>query len=386
MKASRACYVIIATMENFITKFKRRLLIFGPVERLVSRVKRYCIFLTQNSKKNLLKWHMVRSCPLKLYDSGGAQVGHLLYVICGYSHQDEVHNSIEVLDLKSNRWKERIKTPDDMAQSHLAISTDGKRFIYIVSGQLGSQCSPAIRNGFIYDTKDKMWQNLPLLPEARYAATMQLWNGRLHIVGGSKEDRFAPSCDHWSLAVNGGKAIEQHWKVELPIPLGGCHRGSAIIDNAFYVFGSQQGDFTAIPGDPIYTCTHKTVEHYSTQVYVLNQGGRKWERMPDMPVSSTHTDYSVEIVGKKAILVGGQVYKDPFNFSLKLTDCVQSYDSENKTWKIIGHYPYRVKTLVTAYYDGWLYAVTGQRDTALYNASPLKVVNYAWRTKLDQKS
>lgn len=356
---------------------------FPLVDHSVYRIKCHWFFLTQNTKKNGFKWHIAKPCPLRLYDAGGVQIGHLLFIVCGYSKLDEVHNSMEVLNLKRNRWQQCIETPKDMAQSHLAICTDGQRFIYIVSGQLGFQCSPAIRKGFIYDTKNTTWERLPLLPEARYAATMQLWNGRLHLVGGSKEDRYTPSTDHWSIAVDGGKATETHWRKEPAIPLGGCHRGSAIIDNAFYVFGGQQGDFIAIPGDPNYTCTHKTDERYSTESYALHQGEREWQRLADMPVSSTHTDYSVAVVGKKAVLVGGQVYKDPFYFGLKLTDCVQAYDTANNTWEIIGRLPYRVKTVVTAYYDGWLYAMTGQRDVASFNASPGRVVNDAWRTRWD---
>jgi len=288
---------------------------------------------------------------------------------------------MEVLDLSRNTWQERLDTPKGMAQSHLAICTDGERFIYIVSGQLGPQCSPAIREGFCYDTRDKVWKDLPPLPEARYAATMQLWNGRLHIVGGSKQDRYTPASEHWSLAVKEGEATEAVWRVEPPIPLGGCHRGSAIMDNTLYVFGAQQGDYTAVPCDPHYTCTGATVEHYSTECYGLRQGDKEWIRLPDMPVSSTHIDYSTTVIGKKAVLVGGQVYKDLFDFSLKLTDCIQAYDIESGTWKVIGRLPYRVKTVVTAYHDGWLYAMTGQRDLFPWNASPGRVVNDVWRAR-----
>lgn len=371
------------TMKRLVKKLVKWLLTFSFIDHLVYRVVPYWISFTQDTKRNLFKWHIVPPCPLRLYDAGGVQIGHRLYIVCGYSNLDEVQNSMEVLNLERNRWENRIEAPEDMAQSHLAIGTDGQRFIYVVSGQHGSQCSPAIREGFIYDTKNETWGSLPLLPEARYAATMQLWNGRLHLVGGSKEDRYTPSMDHWSIAVDGGGATESNWRKELPIPLGGCHRGSAIIDNVFYVFGAQQGDFAAIPEDPKYTCTDATVEHYSTECYCLRQDASEWQRLPDMPVSSSHIDYSISVVGGTAVLVGGQVYKDPFSFSLKLTDCIQAYDTKNGTWKILGRLPYRIKTVVTGYHDGWLYAMTGQRGKSFSNASPGRVVNDVWRTRLD---
>lgn len=43
-------------------------------------------------------------------------------------------------------------------------------------------------------------------------------------MGGSKENRNTPSVDHWSLAVKNGKALEQEWHTEIPIPRGGPHR------------------------------------------------------------------------------------------------------------------------------------------------------------------
>lgn len=58
----------------------------------------------------------------------------------------------------------------------------------------------------------------------RYAPATQLWRGRLHVMGGSKENRHTPGLEHWSLAVKDGKALEQEWRTEIPIPRGGPHR------------------------------------------------------------------------------------------------------------------------------------------------------------------
>lgn len=58
----------------------------------------------------------------------------------------------------------------------------------------------------------------------RYAPATQLWRGRLHVMGGSKENRHTPGVDHWSIAVKDGKALEKKWRKEVPIPRGGPHR------------------------------------------------------------------------------------------------------------------------------------------------------------------
>lgn len=43
-------------------------------------------------------------------------------------------------------------------------------------------------------------------------------------MGGSKENRYTPATEHWSIAVKDGKPLEKQWRQEIPIPRGGQHR------------------------------------------------------------------------------------------------------------------------------------------------------------------
>lgn len=43
-------------------------------------------------------------------------------------------------------------------------------------------------------------------------------------MGGSQENRHTPALEHWSIAVRNGKAVENEWRSEIPIPRGGPHR------------------------------------------------------------------------------------------------------------------------------------------------------------------
>jgi hypothetical protein len=73
----------------------------------------------------------------------------------------------------------------------------------------------------------------------RYAPATQLWRGRLHVMGGSKENRHTPGLDHWSLAVKDGKALEKQWRTEIPIPRGGPHRWAYYSDSCSFVSGQR---------------------------------------------------------------------------------------------------------------------------------------------------
>jgi hypothetical protein len=330
-----------------------------------------------------LDWRPLWRCPEKRLDAGATQVGEKLYVFGGYSSTSLVISMVDVLDLKRGAWCERFPMPATMAQSHLAVTSDGRRFVYAVSGQVGPQCHPATRACFVLDLETRTWSDLPALPEARYAATLQLWNGRLHVVGGSKEDRHTPATDHWSLAVSEGRAVETAWRTEVPIPRGGPHRASAILKGELFVFGGQEGDFVAIPGDPGFVCTGDLVdEWHHTEVHVLAPGAQAWRRAADLPVAASHTEFSTVQVGNRLILFGGQHHKDKQARVLRLTDAIQCYDADSDTWRVVGTLPYRVKTNVVGFHDGWVYSALGQRDRGPADPGPGDVVAHTWRAKV----
>ena len=51
-------------------------------------------------------------------------------------------------------------------------------------------------------------------------------------------------------------------------------------------------------------------------------------------------------------------------------------------WSVIGRLPFRIKTTLVGYWDGWLYFTSGQRDKGPKDPSPKKVVGCMFRTKL----
>lgn len=55
---------------------------------------------------------------------------------------------------------------------------------------------------------------------------------------------------------------------------------------------------------------------------------------------------------------------------------------QKQTWSVIGKLPFRVKTALAGFWDGWLYFTSGQRDRGPDNPQPRKVIGDMWRTKL----
>ncbi len=330
-----------------------------------------------------IKWKATSNAPDFLYDSGSAQVGNWLYVICGYTNLNVVSEWVYGLDMKNRRWHRLIATPRGMAHSHLGVSVENGRYIYVVSGQKGIQCSPAVRDSYVLDTKTLQWTSFPPLPVPRYAPIAEIVGGRLHIAGGSAEDRVTPADEHWSIGVKDGKALESEWSKEPPIPRGGPHRGSIVVDGQIYVLGGQEGDFKAIAGDAQFTCTRNTIEKFYSECFHYIPTEQKWERLADMPVTASHTDYSVQRWRDLILVNGGQVDKeDSGGFLLTLSDCIQAYDLKTGTWSDFGRLPYRLKTVVCGIWGDDLFVTTGQRDRSVSNPRPGKVVNHCWTADL----
>ena len=97
--------------------------------------------------------------------------------------------------------------------------------------------------------------------------------------------------------------------------------------------------------------------------------------MADMPIPHSHTEFSVLKMGRFAVILGG------IRERLKLSDTIQIFDTETNTWQTAGRLPYLMKSKIVAYYDGWIYLVTGQRSKSAIDPTPGQVLNSVWRAK-----
>lgn len=369
-------------MNIFKEAVKKTINIIDP--HLAEKIQDDRVFKSLKRRPPELIWKAVERSSMNRMDAGGLQLGHLLYVFGGYETINDTLSVVDVLDLQTGKWVNRFKMPAQMAQTHVGMCCDGKRFMYAISGQYGNQCHPATDECFVLDTQTQQWESIPKLPEARYAAATAYWNGRIHVMGGSRPDRNTPATDHWSLGVKDGKPVENRWRKEISIPRGGPHRASVVVDNKLYVFGGQEGDWIALPDDPNYIGIGTlTTEVVYPDTYMLEAGARQWNRMADMPVQSSHTESSYAVIGKYVIFVAGMKDKNAKTHVVTLTDVVQAYDTSTNSWRIIGHTPYRIKSTVVGYDNGWLYMTTGQRDRGPDNPAPGRYYDRTWKARIN---
>lgn len=326
-----------------------------------------------------LQWEEMLPAPVPRLDGAAIQIKNLLYVFAGYGSLDYVHSHVDIYNFTSNTWGGRFDMPKEMGHSHLGVATDG-RYVYVVSGQYGPQCREPTARTFVLDTETKIWRTMPPLPAPRYSPATQLWRGRLHAMGGSKENRHTPGLEHWSIAVKDGKALEKQWRTEIPIPRGGPHRACVVANDRLFVIGGQEGDFMAKPGSPIFKCSRRHEVVYG-DVYMLDDE-MKWKVLPPMPKPNSHIECAWVIVNNSIIITGGSTEKHPVTKRMILVGEVFQFHLDSLTWSVIGKLPFRVKTTLTGFWDGWLYFTSGQRDRGPDNPQPRKVIRDMWRTKL----
>ncbi|GER51862.1 kelch repeat-containing family protein [Striga asiatica] len=301
-----------------------------------------------------LNWEQMPTAPVPRLDGSAVQIKNLLYVFSGYGTLDYVHSHVDIYNFTDNTWSGRFDTPKEMANSHLGMACDG-RYVYIVSGQYGPQCRAPTTRSFVLDTKTRKWKDFLSLPSPRYAAATQIWKGRLHVMGGSKENRHTPGTDHWSIAVKNGKALENQWRTETPIPRGGPHRACvAVGDRLFVVYGD---------------------------VYMLDVEN-KWKVLAPMPKPDSHIESSWILHNNSIIIMGGTTEKNPVTKRMILVGEVFQLHLNTLQWSVIGRLPYRIKTTLAGFWDGYIYFTSGQRDRGPDNPQPRKVVGEMWRTKL----
>lgn len=263
-------------------------------------------------------------------EAGSLRVGNQIYVIGGYQTLTRMCQRMQILDIETENWTYGPALPEGFPLSHAGIATDG-RFLFFVSGQPGPACEPATSRAWALDLEQMTWEPMAPLPGARYSPVAEYVDGNLHVISGAIEDRETISNDHFIMSIRGPGAAattlpsldRQKWRKGPPIPAGGDHAASVVIDKRIYIIGGEHGH-AAMTMDPAKCCGTYWVHRY---LFRYDPRREEWTRLADMPFGSSHIEAQTVVIGGRIVVFGGTADRDFF------VDKIQEYDPARNCWR-----------------------------------------------------
>jgi len=203
------------------------------------------------------------------------------------------------------------------------------------------------------------WERIASLPVARYAPLLEYVDGNLHLISGAIEDRETISNDHFILQIRGKNTDfstslppleRQVWRKGPPIPKGGDHAASIVLDGKIYVIGGEHGH-GRVTMDAAKCCGTYWGHNY---LFRYDPKKEHWERLADMLFGSSHIESQTIVINNRIVVLGGTGDRDIF------IDRVQEYDPARNRWRQMKRLPIPRKGGVVWEKNGVLYFNGGQ--------------------------
>ncbi len=296
-------------------------------------------------------------------EAGSLRVRDKVYVMGGYQTLCDMGRRMQVFDLATGVWSYGPPFPPGFPLSHAGVASDGA-FLFVVSGQPGPACEPATNRAWALDLLTHEWQAMAAFPAARYALLLEYVDGNLHAISGAIEDRETITCDHFVLKIRDPHQPisptlphleDQEWQPAPPIPEGGDHAGSVVLNGKIYVVGGEHGH-APMTMDASKCCgtywVHDSVFRYDPET-------ERWDRLADLPFGTSHMESQIVVLGGRIIVLGGTGNQDAF------IDKIQEYDPARDRWRVLREpLPAARKGGVVWEQDGMLFFNGGQVMTS----------------------
>ncbi|HEX6249461.1 MAG TPA: kelch repeat-containing protein [Nocardioidaceae bacterium] len=179
------------------------------------------------AESDLPRWERLDGLDVPRDDFGTAVVGDEIWVLGGMTGDRGTRlDSVEVLDTTTGRWRTSpVTVPEGLASFESAAV--GRR-IYLFGGlDVRSRASDFAA---VLDTRTGSWRRLPELPTARYAHTVTLHEGLIHVIGGEGPDGAVEQVDVFNPAT-------ESWTTGTPMPLVRNSHDAVSTDEGIHVLG-----------------------------------------------------------------------------------------------------------------------------------------------------
>lgn len=237
--------------------------------------------------------------------------------------------SIEVYDPGTQVWTaSEVEMPRGLASMEGVAVGDR---IYVFGG-LDARSRPTDFSA-VLDTATGTWRRLPALPHARYAHTVTLHDGRIHVIGGESVAGVVPQVDVFDVG-------SQRWSQGTPMPSARGSHDTVSTPDGLYVLG---GWIDGGPSDLV-------------QVYDPETG--TWTQGPALPEPVSRAG---------AALLDGRLWVSFHEFGAAL-------DLATGEWEGANHPPLSRHGHGFVPLDGAVYAIGGCQETPLRDVRAVDVM------------
>lgn len=264
-------------------------------------------------------------------------LAEILVVIGGCDQDCDELVTVDCFNTHTGQWRYLAEFPDHLGGGYsiAALGND----IYVTGGSDGSRLYEYV---WRYNSSVNEWTEVsPMLKPREYHSSTVL-KGLLYVIGSDSTERYDPSLDAW-------EALKP-----MLYPMDNCSTTSC--RGKLYAIGSLEGKEAMVIqcydpeinlwslvncGQlPPWSFAPKTVtlngliyfvRDDSAEVDVYNPRKNEWGKIP--PMKQVHVGGSVAALGGKMYVSGG------YDNTFELSDVVEAFDPDTRTWDIVGRLP-----------------------------------------------
>ena len=272
----------------------------------------------------LNKWTTKAPMPTPRSGFAIAMYNNKIYVIGGSVGNAYVGNN-EVYDPSTNSWETKTSMPTPRSEFSASVVNDK---IYLIGGKRYSSINPYFNEtavNQVYDPENDTWTTVAALPEPVYGYASAVIDGKIHIIGGSKN----PSSGDTTVFDNAHQVFDPQtgtWNLAANIPTPTTNGGAIATQNL-------------MAPSSLYDIGGFFSNTYSGETQIYNPNNNSWTTGIPMP---THRAYlSVAIINDLIYAIGGfdgtnwlntvEVYK-PVGYGT-IPPQIQILSPENKTYR-----------------------------------------------------
>ncbi|NWT70857.1 KLH21 protein, partial [Prunella himalayana] len=264
-------------------------------------------------------------------------LAEILVLVGGCDRDCDELVTVDCYNPRTGHWRYLAEFPEHLGGGYsvAALGND----IYVTGGSDGSRLYDCV---WRYNSSVNEWTEVSPMLKAREYHSSTVLDGLLYVVASDSTERYDHTLDSW-------EALQP-----MLYPMDNCSTTSC--RGKLFAIGSLAGKESMVmqcydPDSDLWSlvnCGHlppwsfapKTVtlnglmyfiRDDSAEVDVYNPSKNEWDKIPAM--LQVHVGGSVAVLGGKLYVSGG------YDNTFELSDVLEAYDPETRTWSVVGQLP-----------------------------------------------